>query len=64
MWTLRVSHSYNSTLEDRKVIAFAETLDDDILKHIENIITAPACKNKQIIAFLLELAEAANNMEP
>ena len=53
----------NGTLEDRKAVAFAETLDDDILKHIENIITSPACKDKQLIAHLLVLAEEASVME-
>ena len=46
----------NGTLEDRKAIAFAQTLDEDILKHIESIITSPACKNKQLVATLLDLA--------
>ena len=39
----------NSTLEDRKAILYAETLVDDILRHIEAILTNVPCNDKDFI---------------
>ena len=47
----------NSTMEDRKAIQYSETLDDDIIKHIETILTTVKCDNPN---FVQELAKKAD----
>ena len=51
----------NNTLEDRKAVQYAECLDEDIVKHIETIITSIKCENENILEELLEKARKAED---
>lgn len=51
----------NSTFEDRKAIMYAETLVDDVLKHIETILTTVKCEDEN---FLKVIVTKMNDAQP
>ena len=51
----------NDTMEDRKAVQYAESLDEDIVKQIETIITTVKCDNENLIEELYEKAKAAED---
>ena len=66
-WKKRVNqltaecHS-NSTMEDRKAIQYSETLDEDIVKHIEAILAAVKCDDPTFLPQLIAKEEEAAKM--
>ena len=52
----------NSTMEDRKAIVYAETLVDDILRHIETIITTIPCEDKNFLKNLQAKVDEVQKM--
>ena len=46
----------NSTIEDRKAIAYGETLNDDIILHIETILISVKCNEPDYVQKLIENA--------
>ena len=53
----------NSTLEDRKAILYAETLVDDILKHIETILTTVKCNDAEFVKTVEDQVNAVQLMK-
>ena len=53
----------SSTMEDRKAITYAETLNEDILNHILTIISTVKCNGKNILSDLVTKVEDANKMK-
>lgn len=52
----------NSTMEDRKAISYSETLSDDIIKHVETILTTVKCDDPNFVQELANKAEEAAKM--
>ena len=50
----------NETIEDRKAVMYADALEDDIIKHIENIVTTIKCEDEALLNNLLAIAEGAH----
>ena len=51
----------NSLMEDRKAIAYSETLNDDILKHIDNVLATVKCEDPE---FMKNLVTKTNEKKP
>ena len=52
----------NSTLEDRKAIAYGETLNEDIIQHIETIIMSVKCNEANYVQNLIQAADDETRM--
>ena len=53
----------NETIEDRKAVMYADALKDDIIKHVENIVTTIKCEDDTLLTRLAEQAEEAMAMQ-
>ena len=53
----------NDTAEDRKAVLYSEALMDDIIRHIENIITTVKCEDGALLNKLAEIADDATKMQ-
>ena len=67
-WKLRISDmikecNESSTMEDRKAITYAETLNEDILNHILTIISTVKCNDKNLLADLAAKVAETNKMQ-
>ena len=49
----------NDTIEDRRAVSYSLALEDDIISHIENIVTTIKCEDSNMLNKLLNLAEEA-----
>ena len=52
----------NSTMEDRKAIVYGETLNDDIIQHIESILISVKCNEIDYVQNLIANAEDDSKM--
>ena len=53
----------NSTVEDRKAIEYANTLNSDIVKHIETIVTTVTCDDPNFMQQVTLKANETSNMK-
>ena len=52
----------NSTVEDRKAIAYATTLNDDLVRHIETIVTTVKCDDPNFMQQVTSKINESANM--
>ena len=67
-WTVQIEQLVkdckgNDTMEDRRAVMYAETLEDDIIHHIESIVTTIKCEDETLLTRLAEQAEEAIAMQ-
>ena len=53
----------NSTFEDRKAINYSETLNEDIVKHVNMILSTVKCNDQNFMQELAKMAEKTEEIE-
>ena len=60
---MRAECHTNSTMEDRKAISYAVTLNDDIIKHIDTILATVKCDDNEYVQKIVTKANTVTRMK-